>query len=112
EAAEGRKGEGGAGNGSGRASVHDTNLRSVSSEDRRVGRPTILRECPAQFRRSVLRSSSLWARQSAATSDMSARLGAAEIVREAHTSPRVPRPDRPLLTSIICPLGTPFCGDE
>src|SRR5437868_5921470 len=30
----------------------------------------------------------------------------------AHNSLRVPRPDPPLLPSIIFPLGPPFCGDE
>src|SRR5439155_928801 len=30
----------------------------------------------------------------------------------AHDSLRVPRPDPPLLPSIIFPLGPPFCGDE
>src|SRR5206468_7666465 len=29
-----------------------------------------------------------------------------------HNSLRVPRPDPPLLPSIIFPLGPPFCGDE
>src|SRR5205823_6493627 len=47
EAAEGRKCEGGAGNGSGRASVHDTNLRSVGEQNRCQVGPTILFECPA-----------------------------------------------------------------
>src|SRR5438067_1374557 len=39
--------EGGAGNGSGRASVHDTNLRSVGEQKRCQVEPTILFECPA-----------------------------------------------------------------
>src|SRR5438067_13437177 len=30
----------------------------------------------------------------------------------AHNSLRVPRPDPPLLPSIIFPLGPPFCGDQ
>src|SRR6266581_4180365 len=47
EAAEGRKCEGGAGNGSGRASVHDTNLRSVGEQNRCQVGPTILFECSA-----------------------------------------------------------------
>src|SRR5206468_2031936 len=47
EAAKGRKCEGGAGNGSGRASVHDTNLRSVGEQNRCQVGPTILFECPA-----------------------------------------------------------------
>src|SRR5438477_568249 len=47
EAAEGRKCEGGAGNGSGRASVHDTKLRSVGEQNRCQVGPTILFECPA-----------------------------------------------------------------
>src|SRR5438552_13410462 len=83
EAAEGRKGEGGAGNGSGRASVHDTNLRSVSEQNRCQVGPTILFECPAQIPRSFLRSSSLWARHSAETSELNVRLGAAEFFPEA-----------------------------
>src|SRR5438445_13616260 len=61
EAAKGRKCEGGAGNGSGRASVHDTNLRSVGEQNRCQVGPTILFECPAQIPRSFLRSFSLWA---------------------------------------------------
>src|SRR5438309_5208871 len=54
EAAKGRKCEGGAGNGSGRASVHDTNLRSVGEQNRCQVGPTILLECPAQIPRSSL----------------------------------------------------------
>src|SRR5437016_13226836 len=46
EAAKGRKCEGGAGNGSGRATVHDTNLRSVGELNRCQVGPTILFECP------------------------------------------------------------------
>src|SRR5438445_776068 len=61
EAAKGRKCEGGAGNGLGRASVHDTNLRSVGEQNRCQVGPTILFECPAQIPRSFLRSFSLWA---------------------------------------------------
>src|SRR5438094_354315 len=39
--------------------------------------------------------------------------GSAEpLSRGAHNSLRVPRPDPPLLPSIIFPLGPPFCGDE
>src|SRR5947199_10815200 len=68
EAAEGRKCEGGAGNGSGRASVHDTNLRSVGEQNRGQVGPTILFECPAQIPRSFLRSFSLWARPFPSTS--------------------------------------------
>src|SRR5205807_5239425 len=64
EAAKGRKCEGGAGNGSGRASVHDTNLRSAGEQNRCQVGPTILFECPAQIPRSFLRSFSLWARHS------------------------------------------------
>src|SRR5438094_10512588 len=30
----------------------------------------------------------------------------------AHNSLRVPRPDPPLLPSLIFPLGPPFCGDQ
>ena len=41
--------QGGAGNGSGRASVHDTNLRSVGEQNRCQVGPTILFECPAQL---------------------------------------------------------------
>ena len=46
EAAEGRKCEGGAGNGSGRESVHDTNLRSVGEQNRCQVGPTILLRAP------------------------------------------------------------------
>src|SRR5438477_178609 len=67
EAAEGRKCEGGAGNGFGSSVVHDTNLRSVGEQPLSGG---------------------------------------------AHDSLRVPRPDPPLLPSIIFPLGPPFCGDQ
>src|SRR5438876_11800619 len=38
--------------------------------------------------------------------------GSRTAVRWAHNSLRVPRPDPPLLPSIIFPLGPPFCGDE
>src|SRR5207244_1133487 len=60
EAAEGRKCEGGAGNGFGSRVVHDTNLRSVGEQNRCQVGPTILFECPAQIPRSFLRSFSLW----------------------------------------------------
>src|SRR5207244_12552436 len=56
EAAEGRKCEGGAGNGFGSRVVHDTNLRSVGEQNRCQVGPTILFECPAQIPRSFLRS--------------------------------------------------------
>ena len=46
EAAEGRKCEGGAVNGSGRESVHDTNLRSVGEQNRCQVGPTILLRAP------------------------------------------------------------------
>src|SRR5436309_9752886 len=36
----------------------------------------------------------------------------ATAVRWGHDSLRVPRPDPPLLPSIIFPLGPPFCGDQ
>src|SRR5207247_3391651 len=61
EAAEGRKCEGGAGNGSGRESVHDTNLRSVGEQNRCQVGPQFFFERPAQIPRSFLRSFSLWA---------------------------------------------------
>src|SRR5437016_6269773 len=79
EAAKGRKCEGGAGNGSGRASVHDTNLPSATLfRSCQVG-PTILFECPAQIPRSFLRSFSLWARHSAeASAELNVRSGAAD----------------------------------
>src|SRR6266567_4267655 len=48
EAAEGRKCEGGAGNDSGRESVHDTNLRSVGEQNRCQVGPTILLRAPRQ----------------------------------------------------------------
>src|SRR5438128_2412932 len=115
--------------------VHDTNLRSVGEQNRCQVGPTILFRCPAQIPRSFLRSFSLWARHSAETSAArNGRLGAAEFFpgasrqgggggegrregREgraggAHNSFRVPRPDPPLLPSIILPLGPPFCGAE
>src|SRR5207245_501217 len=79
EAAEGRKCEGGAGNGFGSRVVHDTNLRSVGEQNRCQVGPTILFECPAQIPRSFLRSFSLWARHPAETSaELNVRLGAAE----------------------------------
>src|SRR5207253_5197399 len=59
EAAEGRKCEGGAGNGSGRASVHDTTYDPLVEQNRCQVGPTILFECPAQIPRSFLRSFSL-----------------------------------------------------
>src|SRR5207244_3178232 len=68
EAAEGRKCEGGAGNDSGRESVHDTNLRSVGEQNRCQVGPQFFFERP--------------------------------------------RPDPPLLPSLIFPLGPPSCGDE
>ena len=61
EAAEGRKCEGGAGNGFGSRVVNDTNLRSVGEQNRCQVGPTILFERPAQIPRSFLRSFSLWA---------------------------------------------------
>src|SRR5438067_4546042 len=70
--------QGGAGNGSNRASIHDTSLRSVGEQNRCQVRPTILSECPAQIPRSSLRSFSLWARHPAETSELNVRLGAAE----------------------------------
>src|SRR5207247_6429984 len=45
---EGRKCEGGAGNDSGRESVHDTNLRSVGEQNRCQVGPTILLRAPRQ----------------------------------------------------------------
>src|SRR5437667_279145 len=61
EAAEGRKCEGGAGNGSGRESVHDTTCDPLVEPNRCQVGPTILFECPAQIPRSSPRSFSLWA---------------------------------------------------
>src|SRR6266581_3682821 len=79
EAAEGRKCEGGAGNGSGRESVHDTMCDPLVAQNRCQVGPTILFECPAQIPRSSLRSFSLWARHSAETSaELNVRSGAAE----------------------------------
>src|SRR6266568_2912085 len=79
EAAEGRKCEGGAGNDSGRESVHDTNLRSVGEQNRCQVGPTILFERPAKIPRSFLRSFSLWARHHAETSaERNVHWGAAE----------------------------------
>src|SRR5207249_11687735 len=79
EAAEGRKCEGGAGNGSGRASVHDTKYESLGEQNRGQVGATILFECPAQIPRSFLRSFSLWAGHPAETSaELNVRLGAAE----------------------------------
>src|SRR5207244_7495778 len=69
EAAEGRKCEGGAGNGFGSRVVHDTNLRSVGEQNRCQVGPTILFECPAQIPRSFLRSFSLWEIQRASCRD-------------------------------------------
>src|SRR5438876_11513188 len=67
------------GTASGRASVHDTNLRSVGEQNRCQVGPTILFECPAQIPRSFLRSFSLWARHSVETSaELNVRSGAAE----------------------------------
>src|SRR5438876_722105 len=67
------------GTASGRASVHDTNLRSVGEQNRCQVGPTILFECPAQIPRSFLRSFSLWARHAAETSaELNVRSGAAE----------------------------------
>src|SRR5947208_2922700 len=40
------------------------------------------------------------------------RLCAEPLSGRAHDSLRVPRPDPPLLPSIIFPLGPPSCGDE
>src|SRR5438477_5505806 len=56
------------GTASGRASVYDTNLRSVGEQNRCQVGPTILFECPAPDPRSFLRSFSLWARHPAETS--------------------------------------------
>src|SRR6059058_4296467 len=72
EAAEGRKCEGGAGNGSGRASVHDTNLRSVGEQNRCQVGPRFSSSAP-QIPRSFLRSFSLWARHPAETSELNVR---------------------------------------
>src|SRR5438034_6758064 len=69
EAAEGRKCEGGAGNGFGSRVGYTIQTCDPSVEQNRcqVG-PTILFECPAQILRSFLRSFSLWARHPAASS--------------------------------------------
>src|SRR2546426_32457 len=61
EAAEGRKCEGGAVNGSGRESVHDTTCDPLVEPNRCQVGPTILFECPAKIPRSSPRSFSLWA---------------------------------------------------
>src|SRR5947208_12756671 len=78
EAAEGRKCEGGAGNGSGRASYTiQTCDPSVSRTAVRWG-PRFSSSAPPQIPRSFLRSFSLWARHPAETSELNVRLGAAE----------------------------------
>src|SRR5438067_13490 len=61
EAAEGRKCEGGAGNGFGSRVGYTIQTCDPSVSRTAVG-PTILFECPAQIPRSFLRSFSLWAR--------------------------------------------------
>src|SRR5438552_571551 len=80
EAAEGRKCEGGAGNGFGSRVGYTIQTCDPSVSRTAVrGGPTILFECPAQIPRSFLRSFSLWARHPAETSaELNVRLGAAE----------------------------------
>src|SRR5438128_4739308 len=68
EAAEGRKCEGGAGNGFGsRVGYTIQTCESVAEQNRCQVGPTILFECPAKIPRSFLRSFSLWARHTAET---------------------------------------------
>src|SRR5436853_7887745 len=83
------------GTASGRASVHDTNLRSVGEQNRCQVGPTILFECPAQIPRSFTRSFYLLARHPAETSaELKVRLGAAEFFSGASRSVRRVRKQR------------------
>src|SRR5437879_13037270 len=63
--------------------VHNTNLRSVGEQNRCQVGPTILFECPAQIPRSSLRSFSLCARPSAATTELHVLLGGAALFLRA-----------------------------